>query len=86
MGWSRCGLVGVNAVVVGQAGKPSFEEGPQGAVEGARASLQQQVRAPRRPLHLLALGESLADDGVHRGLSAVKLNPLDIRRQITCVV
>ena len=28
----------------------------------------QQVRAALRPLHLLTLGEALADDGVHRGL------------------
>jgi hypothetical protein len=60
--------LGVGIVVVGEAGIPSLEEGPQRTVKGTCSRLQQQVRASRRPLHLLTLGKTFADDSVHRGL------------------
>ena len=68
-GVSRClGQGGFSRIVVGKAGIPFLEEGPECAIEHPRSGLQQQVRAALRPLHLLTFGETLADDGVHRGL------------------
>jgi len=56
-----------------------LEQGPERAVEGVAADLQQQVGAAAGPLHLLALGEALADHGVdralgHRGRHALALS------------
>lgn len=65
-------MLGIGGVVIGQAGIPSLKQRPQRAVEGAGASLQQQVRAARRPLHLLTLGKALADHGIHRGLGQAR--------------
>lgn len=45
---------------------PFLEERPERTIERP-GSGQQQVRAAFRPLHLLAFGEALADDGVHAG-------------------
>jgi hypothetical protein len=61
------GLGDLRRIVVCEVGIPFLEEGPECAVECARSDLQQQVRAALRPLHLLAFGEALADDSVHRG-------------------
>ena len=55
MGSSGCGLLTVGDIVVCKAGIPVFEEEPKCAIEGPCACLQQQVRAPFGPLHLLAL-------------------------------
>ncbi len=62
------GLIGAGSIAVSESGIPALEQGPERAVEGARASLQQQVRSATRPLHLLSLGKTFADHGVHRGL------------------
>lgn len=66
--YAAAGLTGAGSVVVGQARIPALEQQPEGAVEGAGAGLQQQVGAALGPLHLLALGEALADDRVDRAL------------------
>jgi hypothetical protein len=63
-------LSGASRIVVCQPGVASLEERPERAIERAPSDLVRQVRAALRPLHLLALGEALADDGVHRGLWA----------------
>ena len=62
----RGDLSGSGRVVICQAGIPFLKERPERAVEGASSRLQQKVRTALRPLHLLALGEVLTDDGVHR--------------------
>ena len=64
-GRSLLGMAGCN--VVCQARIPALELRPEGAVEGPRAYLEQQVCATLGPLHLLTFGEALADHGVHRG-------------------
>ena len=52
-GVSRClGQGGFSRIVVGKAGIPFLEEGPECAIEHPRSGLQQQVRAALRPLHL----------------------------------
>ena len=51
----------MSRVVVGQSGMPSLEQRPERAIERPSSSLQQQVSAARRPLHLLALGKMFAD-------------------------
>jgi hypothetical protein len=67
-GFSRClGLSGLGRIVVGEAGTLFLEERPERAIERPGLGLQQQVRAARCPLHLLAFGEALADHRVHRG-------------------
>ncbi len=62
----RGGLSRLVSIVVGQPWIPALEQRPERAVERPRSSLQQQMRAALGPLHLLPLGEALADDGVHR--------------------
>ena len=47
---------------------PTLEQRAKRSVQGAGARLQEQMRAAFGPLHLLALGEALADNGIHRGL------------------
>jgi len=64
----RCCLTGTRGIVVRQPWIPLLEQGPERAVEGTGAGLQQQVCAPPCPLHLLALGETLADHRVDRAL------------------
>jgi hypothetical protein len=65
--WSRgCGLRQLVFVIVGKPRIPALEQWPKRAVERPRSGLQQQMRAALGPLHLLPLGEALADDGVHR--------------------
>jgi hypothetical protein len=54
-------------VVVGQSGISPLEKGTQVSIKSTGARLQQQMRAARRPLHLLVLGKAFAHDGVHRG-------------------
>jgi hypothetical protein len=55
----------VRGVVIGHIRKPSLEERSKSTVEGS--GLQEQVCAPRRPLHLLAFVKALADHRVYRG-------------------
>ena len=55
-------------IVVGQPWMPPLEQGAEGAVEGSGTGLQQHVGAAPGPLHLLALGEALADHRVDRAL------------------
>ena len=52
------GLIGACAIVVGESGIPALKHGPERSVEGARASLQQQVRSATCPLHLLSLWQN----------------------------
>ena len=67
-GISRSGdLKGDSGVVVGEARVPSFEQWSERTVERTCPDLQEQVGAAFGPLHLLALGEALADDRIHRG-------------------
>ena len=54
-------------VICGHGRVPSSEGLQQGAVEGLGAGLQEQVGAGLGPLHLLLLGETLADHEVDGG-------------------
>jgi hypothetical protein len=47
-------------------GIPLLKERPECPIQRPRSGLQQQVCAALGPLHLLAFGEALADDGIHR--------------------
>ncbi len=72
MGYSRRGgLDRLVSIVVGQPRMPAFEQWPERAVECPGSSLQQQVRPALGPLHLLTLGKTLADNGVHRALGQI---------------
>ena len=64
----RGGLSRLVSIVVGQPRIPALEQRPERAVERPRSGLQEQVRAALGPLHLLTLGEALADDRVHCAL------------------
>src|SRR5689334_13257728 len=55
-------------VVDGHGRVPSGKQVPECAVEGPGAGLQEQMGALFGPLHLLLLGEALADHKVDRGL------------------
>jgi hypothetical protein len=55
-------LSGAGGFVVSKSGIPALEHGTERAVEGARASLQQQVRSATRPLDLLSLGKTFKPD------------------------
>ena len=62
----RLGLRGGDIIVVSKARVPPLEERPKRAVQAPRPDLEQQMRPTRRPLHLLALGETFADHRIHR--------------------
>ena len=62
----RVGLTGAGGIVVRQPWVSTLEHGPDLAVESAGAGLQQEMGASPSPLHLLALGEALADHRVDR--------------------
>jgi hypothetical protein len=78
VGRSRSGsTVGVGRVVVREPRIPALEGRPQRSVEeGTGAGLQQQVSAAPYPLHLLLLGEPLAEHRVHRALDEGGRDPL----------
>ena len=65
---SRRGVSRLVSIVVGQPRIPALEQCPERAVECPGSGLQQQMGAALGPLHLLPLGETLADDRVHRAL------------------
>jgi hypothetical protein len=67
-GASRSGGLNTGGVVVvGETRVPSFEQWPERAVERACPELQEQMGAAFGPLHLLTLGEALADHRIHGG-------------------
>lgn len=57
-------VVGVGLIVVCHARTPLLERRLQRAVKGLRFCLQKEMSTCPAPLHLLLLGEALADDGV----------------------
>jgi len=64
----RGGLSRLVCIIVGEPRIPALEQWPERAIERPGSGLQQQVRTALGLLHLLALGEALADDGVDRAL------------------
>ena len=76
-----CGVLIVGSQIL----VPLGERCPQRAVEHPRPRLQQQVRASRRPLHLLPFGEALADHEVDRGLDKRRGDPLAVAMPLSVV-
>lgn len=66
--WGRLRGKGLGVGRVGKAGVPAAEVVGEVVVEHAGADLKEQVRAARRPPHLLVLHHPFADDLVDGGL------------------
>src|SRR5262245_53138866 len=63
--WRCWGLCRVRQLLDLHIGIPSLEHSAQFAVEGLDTRLQQQMRTPFAPLHLLFFAEAFAHDLVH---------------------
>jgi YD repeat-containing protein len=61
-----------------QARVPTLENGPEIVVQDLSADLQQQVRSPRSPTHLLLLDHPLADHLVDRRFRERRRDPLAV--------
>ena len=68
-----------------QARIPAFERRPQGVVQDTRADLEQQVRTPRGPPHLLLLDHPLADHLIDRRFRKRRRDPLAVARPIPVI-
>jgi hypothetical protein len=80
VGRSRCGgMIDSDGSIVCKSWIPALEHWAERPVEGARASLQEKMRATWCPLHLLPLCEALADDSIYRALRSSHSNPATLR-------
>ena len=57
-------LAGLIGVIIRHSGIPSLKGWAERSIQGSGSGLHEQMRSCSGPLHLLLLGETLADHGV----------------------